>query len=99
MLADLSDARFDKTKTPNAPPKRQATIPTGISITNWNGSKRTPIMTPKIKIPKTWVNATKLSPTIFPKIIVYLEIGETKISWEKSLARSSINEISPEAVD
>lgn len=84
---------------PNAPPRRDDTSPAGIKIAISlidNGTWR---IKPKIKMPITWTTETIVSPRIFPKMIEYLEIGETKISWEKSFSRSWIREIIPDAVD
>lgn len=102
-LADLWDPSAARTKTPKAPPNMQATKIAGMLKINWpkemSIGKNKAMNNPNKITPIAWTNETKVSPKILPMIMEYLEIGETNISWEKSLSLSWIKEMIPEAVE
>src|SRR3989339_1303413 len=79
-LAVLWLLRFVITKSPNEPPSMQTKNTAGNNRIICAIDIGTPIIRPKTIIAIPCVNATKVSPKILPKIIVYRDIGDTNIS-------------------
>ena len=84
---------------PNAPPNAAISRKNGISLTTPGRFNGIPVTIPNARIPNISTRDTAVSPTIFPIIIAYRDMGAINISWAKSFCLSSTRDIIPEAVD